>query len=106
MVYKNLGEFMNIEISPKEYERQLNWNDAMLYCQLLVIDNKNDWRLPTREELNNIYHSENDFVGSGYWSSTETSGGNAWRQSLSGGFQYNGIKGSSYYVRAVRSLTI
>jgi hypothetical protein len=98
---------MNIEISPKEYERQLNWDDAMMYCQLLVIYGKNDWRLPTKEELDYIYHSKNDFVGSLYWSSTEGNGSNAWLQGLSSGFRgsYN-LKRNSYYVRAVRSLTI
>jgi hypothetical protein len=96
---------MNIEISPKEYERQLNWHDGMLYCQLLIIDGKDDWRLPTKEELNDIYNSENDFVGSFYWSSTEYDGYYAWGQDLSTGFQGNGTKNYSSYVRAVRSLT-
>ena len=97
---------MNIEIAPKEYERRLNWNDAKLYCELLTIDGKMDWRLPTKDELNEIYNSENDFVGSYYWSSTEVSGSNAWSQSLSGGTQNYGTKGGSYYVRAVRSSVI
>ena len=97
---------MTIEISPKEYEKKLNWDDAMMYCQLLVIDGKDDWRLPTKEELNDIYNSENDFVGSYYWSSTESNGNYAWGQNLSIGGQYGYNKGNSYYVRAVRSLTI
>lgn len=95
---------MNIEIAPKEYERELNWNDAMMYCQLLVIDDKNDWRLPTIEELYEIYNSENDFVGSYYWSSTELSGTYAWLQSLSSGLQGNFNKYNSGYVRAVRTI--
>ena len=40
----------NIEISPKEYERKLSWDDALLYCQLLVIDGKDNWRLPNTVE--------------------------------------------------------
>ena len=97
---------MNIEISPKEYERELNWNDGMMYCQLLVIDNKNDWRLPTTEELNYIYNSKNDFVGSYYWSSTKALSSYAWLQGFSDGGQSSltNTKGFSYYVRAVRSL--
>jgi hypothetical protein len=98
-----------VKISPKEYERVLNWDDAMMYCQLLIIDGKNDWRLPTKEELNDIGNSENDFVGSYYWSSTEHDGNYAWRQGLSYGGQYGNypsLKNHSYYVRAVRSLTI
>ena len=95
---------MNIEISPKEYERRLNWNDAMMYCQLLIIDDKTDWRLPTKAELQDIYHSENDFVGSVYWSSTETNGNRAWLQNLSNGNQLNYFKYGSFYVRPVRTI--
>jgi len=98
---------MNIEISPKEYERQLNWNDGMLYCQLLTIDNKNDWRLPTKEELDYIYHSENDFTtGFIYWTSTEyDSDGNAWFYDFSGHLPYYySSKYDIYNVRPVRTI--
>jgi hypothetical protein len=103
---------MNIEISPKEYERKLNWHDGMLYCQLLTIDNKNDWRLPTKDELNDIYdtkndiyHSENDFVRAYYWSSTEYDDNCAWGQYFSNGNQFNhGKKTISFYVRTVRTI--
>ena len=93
---------MTIEISPKEYERRLNWNDGMLYCSLLVIDGKNDWRMPTKEELDYIYHSENDFDDAFYWSSTEFNGYTAWNQFMSSGGQNNYFKNSSNYVRPVR----
>ena len=35
---------MNIEISPKEYWRELNPADGKLYCSMVIIDDKNDWR--------------------------------------------------------------
>jgi hypothetical protein len=107
------GKFMNIEISPKEYERKLNWHDAMMYCQLLSIDGKNDWRLPTKDELNDvydtkndIYHSENDFVRAYYWSSTEYDDNCARGQYFQpNGNQFNhGKKTISFYVRAVRTI--
>lgn len=44
-----------IELSPKEYWKTLNYHDALLYCQLLTIDGKNDWRM-TREVSE--YHPE------------------------------------------------
>ena len=94
---------MNIEISPRKYESYLNWYDGMLYCSLLVIDGVDDWRMPTIEELNEIYNSENTFSGS-YWSSTEYEGNYAWGQSMLDGFNYADSKGYSYYVRAVRSI--
>lgn len=37
---------MRIEIASKEYWKELNYYDALLYCSLLVIDGKNDWRMP------------------------------------------------------------
>lgn len=48
---------MKIEISPVEYEKHLNWSDANMYCQLLEIDGKTDWRLPTLKEFEDIYQS-------------------------------------------------
>jgi hypothetical protein len=67
---------MKIEISPKAYEKSsLNFYDAKLYCELLEIDGKNDWRLPTLEELNYIFAfmlSDNHFNQSfAYWTSTK-----------------------------------
>jgi hypothetical protein len=95
---------MNFEIAPKETEIQANWDDARLYCLFLNIDGAVGWRLPTKEELDYIYHSVNDFVGSNCWSSTEYFGNNAWYQSLSIGFQDFNNKDNSYYVRAVRDI--
>ncbi len=96
---------MNIEIAPKETEIKADWYNAVIYCQFLEIDGKNDWRLPTKEELDYIYHSKNDCVGSLYWSSTEGNSSNAWLQGLSSGFRgsYN-LKRNSYHVRAVRDI--
>ena len=41
---------MNIEISCTNYWKELNYRDALLYCSLLCIDGKTDWRLPTDGE--------------------------------------------------------
>ena len=94
---------MNIEIAPKSTEIQANWDDARLYCFSLNIDGKTGWRLPTKEELNEIYESDNDFEKAYYWSSTEYNGDRAWGQ----GFYYGGqLISKSYgggYVRAIRS---
>ena len=96
---------MNFEIAPKSTEIQANWYDAKLYCFALNIDGKTGWRLPTKEELNEIYESENDFEKDWYWSSTENSGTDAWGQSMGYGYQYGGGT-KNYgggYVRAIRS---
>jgi|694.fasta_scaffold00172_97 hypothetical protein len=95
---------MNFKIAPKETEIIANWDDAKLYCSFLAIDGKNDWRLPTTDELKEIYQLENDLVGLGYWSSTETDGGyGALYQSMSG-TQYPTPKSVRYFVRAVRDV--
>ena len=96
---------MNFEIAPKSTEIQANWEDARLYCFALSIDGKTGWRLPTKEELNEIYLADNDFKKAWYWSSTEGNGG-AWNQSFGGGNQGNGRKSNGGgYVRAIRDLT-
>ena len=95
---------MNIEISPKEYERKMNWEDAIFYCQLLVIDGKDDWRLPTIEELKEISNSENTFIESGYWSSIDIVPLVAWRVDMGYGNSFRTYKGSYHNVRAVRDI--
>ena len=94
----------NIEISPKEYERFLDWDDAIFYCQLLVIDNKTDWRLPTIEELKDIYHSRNDFELGKYWSSTIDRQDGAWLHNFKSNNNYAFYKAECCYIRAVREL--
>lgn len=96
---------MKYQIAPKSTEIQSDWYEARLYCFSLNIDGKVGWRLPTKEELNEIYESENDVVGRGYWSSTEINNYTAWAQNMSSGYQ--GICGKDcgdVYVRAVRSI--
>ena len=96
---------MNFEIAPKSTEIRANWYDAKLYCFALNIDGKTGWRLPNKEELNEIYQSENDFEKAWYWSSTEGNGGYAWGQGFYYGYQSNGNKYyGSGYVRAIRSI--
>ena len=40
-----------IEVSPEEYWKRMNYHDGLLYCSLLSIDGKDDWRMPTIEEM-------------------------------------------------------
>jgi hypothetical protein len=95
---------MNFEIAPKSTEIQANWDDARLACFSLNIEGKTGWRLPTKEELNEIYESDNDFQKSYYWSSTENNGSYAWDQNFGSGYQGANLKGYGFnYVRAIRS---
>ena len=96
---------MNFEIAPKETEIHANWFDAKLYCFALNTNNKTGWRLPTKDELNQIYQSENDYDQERYyWSSTEFNGGYSWIQYFSCGHQTSYYNKGSNYVRAVRDL--
>ena len=40
----------------QRYEKILNWDDALLYCSLLTIDDYDDWRMPTLQELKYLNH--------------------------------------------------
>jgi len=96
---------MNFEIAPKSTEIQATWDNAILYCTFLEVDGKRGWRLPTKEELNEIYELENDFEKKWYWSGTDNSGNYAWSRSIGNGIQGNRNKNYSYYyVRAIRDL--
>jgi hypothetical protein len=64
------------------------------------------WRLPTKDELNQIYETVNDFVDDGYWTATEYGGITVWSQYFGDGTQrfYNKKDGFKFYVRAVRDI--
>jgi hypothetical protein len=99
---------MNFEIAPKEYEIRGNWDDSRFYCFALNIDGKSDWRLPTKEELNEIFQSAHDFEDGSYWSSTPSDVDEVGvRVQIfdTSGFEYSAIKSSPYgYTRAVRTI--
>ena len=88
-----------------------NWSDA----KAIVNDASkhdangakfNDWRLPTKDELNFIYKQRGSIGGfvleAGYWSSTEDDTNIAWIQYFYNGFQYDFLKDATTSVRAVR----
>jgi hypothetical protein len=80
---------------------------AARLCGDLVLGGYSDWYLPSKDELNKLYLNRvaiGGFANNGYWSSTEYSNTNAWRQNFDDGFQgYGGSKNNYYVVRAVRA---
>jgi hypothetical protein len=83
-------------------------------CANLTIAGYNDWFLPSKDELNEMYLNigQGNALGLGniggfannvYWSSTEIGNYIAWIQDFSSGYQANGNKNWNVNVRAVRA---
>ena len=65
-----------------------------------------DWYLPSKDELNQLYINKGligGFHNFFYWSSTEYDQNSAWMQFFSNGVQFSYLKSGTYYVRAVRA---
>jgi len=94
----------------------MTWEDAIGYCEGLVLGGHSDWRLPNRNELQSLVDYAKDspaidttaFPGtmsSGYWSSTTYAynSNNSWILHFKFGYVLSySNKSNSYYVRAVR----
>ena len=87
-------------------------------CANLTLGGYDDWFLPSKEELNEMYlnlyiqglggfFTYGDIGASRYWSSTEHDDGSAWVQlfydTSSDGFPTQNSKGNLGYVRAIRT---
>lgn len=110
---------MTFEVAPKCTEIKASWDEAKLYCSFLDCDGKNDWRLPTTEELtevwssandlskptkqnlNDMYDGRSDLYSFCYWT-VEDDGNNAWVMGVPMLISSNYDKNGRYYVRAVR----
>ena len=50
---------MNIEISPRQYWKNMNYYDGLLYLSVLSIDGKNDWRMfKNNQELATVMYTD------------------------------------------------
>lgn len=89
------------------------WQQAMSYCSALTIDNANDWRLPSKFELQSIVHygrtqpASNPIFSSkssGYWSATPQANTTlAWTVFFDYGHDFREIKAAKHFVRCVRN---
>jgi hypothetical protein len=91
-------------------------NTAKSYCSNLVFGDYEDWRLPTRKELQDInvagLHAPSldgifeNVVNDGYWTQTSQSGvtSKAWYVDFNRGDLESDTKDTLYYVRCVRTI--
>jgi hypothetical protein len=80
--------------------------NAACICNELILNGFDDWFLPSKEELNQMYIQRaviGGFTDNNYWSSTEYGAWDAWGQYFNNGLQYLNTKNSPNLVRAVRA---
>ena len=98
-------EFEAFEVYHEDLECHYTWREAKKACA----KSGAGWRLPTKEELHEMYEKR-DMVGGfasfSYWSSSEYDYNLAWSQNFFNGNQTNDDKFNFGYVRPVRALTI
>jgi hypothetical protein len=78
---------------------------AALECMEFMLNGYQDWYLPSKDELNELYQQK-DIIGGfrpySYWSSSERDASNAWFQNFSNGKQHLQLKTAGYALRPVR----
>ena len=82
------------------------YNYAAKLCSDLVLNDYNDWYLPSKDELNKLFINKSaigGFFGDAYYSSTEKLNDKAWGQNFVTSFGGYDLKSYQAYVRAVRS---
>lgn len=86
----------------------LMWADANAYCNNLTLHGYSDWKLPTKEELLQMYNdriSIGGFVDGRYWSSTSSGSNTHYLVSFRNGSVSEDTDSYYYYVRPIRQET-
>lgn len=80
--------------------------NAAELCDALVEQGYDDWYLPSKDELNELYLNKTTLGGfetAFYWSSSDNKLGSVWSQDFIDGFQTSAPKNYMLHVRAIRS---
>jgi hypothetical protein len=97
--------------------KKTSWTKAIDYCENLVLEGENDWKVPNIKELQSIINNEELIFGlneifknkkaSSYWSSTTYKRlpySNVWKVDFSNGSTLKGEKKDSIsFIRCVRT---
>ena len=95
-----------------------DWEDAILYCDVLVLNGLNNWRLPTFDELHSLVdYTRFDpainpvfaYVNPGtYWTSQDFSAtkSRAWTINFKSGKTYYSYKTTNHSVRCVADFSV
>lgn len=88
-----------------------SWTEAKELCESFANDGFDDWALPAKGTLEQIYSNlakakYGDFASGVYWSASESGYSSAWGKSFSSGGNYDFDKTSQQYVRAVRTFKL
>ena len=79
---------------------------AAVYCDSLFYGGFDDWFLPSKDDLNQMYLQQTAIGGfstGDYWSSSDINSNAAWVQAFDDGNPYGDFKSGSFYVRPVRA---
>lgn len=96
---------LGFEVYPQDLRGFCTWEVAVKAVKELG----DGWRLPTKDELNQMYLKKETIGGFGayyYWSSSEYYAYNAWYQNFSSGFQGSDDKHNYDRVRPVRDIPL
>jgi len=91
----------------KNYNKVLNWKLAKNYCKNLTLGGFDDWYLPSKEELKNLYKNKDklkNIISKGYWSSTANTKDTIFASVIdfNDGYPLGYPKYNAQYVRCVR----
>ena len=89
---------------------QLDWVAAALASRGYADSDSQSWRLPSQDELTELYAfwkrtGKGEFSSALYWSATPWGNGSAWYLSFEDGGGYHSFKEATNYVRPVLSIS-